>query len=59
MERFKEFLKYLGLLIIIFGVGLLVIFVSLDKTTNTQLAISGGVIVFGFIFFIFTNKRLE
>ena len=52
-------LKYLGILILLIGVGVLVVPTLMGSPSNTLLAVGLLLVIFGFFSYIFLNKKFE
>jgi predicted transporter len=55
----KEFLKKSGLIFIIAGIIVIAYTELMKMESNTMLALSGGLIVFGLLFYVVMNNILE
>lgn len=55
----KEFLKYLGSILILIGVALLAFYYYGNMPSNTILATAGGIMVVGCITHILINRRID
>lgn len=55
----KEFLKWLGMLIILSGVGVLIYYFRSELLSNTYLAISGLLLIGGLFIFIILNHTID
>ena len=55
----KEFLKYLGSILILVGVALLAFYYFGKMPSNVILASAGIIMIIGFITHIIVNKRMD